>query len=354
MGMKASVSSSSSSSSFRTRLLHENGKSYGPFLLSGSSTIAELIGHVGYSHIVVDMEHSPTTDIPQLTSMLRAIDAAASARSRRRGQPKTTTTNGGQQVQHQNRPSNFPIVRAPSNNDAATTKRILDTLRLPSGIIFPMIESVKQAKYAVASTRYPPHYNSIMSRGGTTDLKEGEGQEEEVEQQQQQQQKGIRGCAHPFVRASDYGYNEHYYDIDSNTNLFTILQIESVAAIELIPKIGMIDGVDCLFLGPFDISCDMNLMGQFHEDGDVMKMIRYAEGLVRKTSQQKQHEKGVGVCLGGFQIPGRSLQEMFSNKVGYQFISGAIDLGLMKSAAEADFTNGISAMNNSNNNIDDR
>ena len=116
MGMKASLSSSSSSS-FRTRLLHENGKSYGPFLLSGSSTIAELIGHVGYSHIVVDMEHSPTTDIPQLTSMLRAIDAAASARSRRRGQPKTTTTNGGQQVQHQNRPSNFPIVRAPSNND---------------------------------------------------------------------------------------------------------------------------------------------------------------------------------------------------------------------------------------------
>ena len=239
-----------------------------------------------------------------------------------------------------------PIMMPQQRND-------LDTLRLPSGIIFPMIESVKQAEYAVASTRYPPHYNSTMSRGGTTDLKEGEGQEEEVEQQQQQQ-KGIRGCAHPFVRASDYGYNEHYYDIDSNTNLFTILQIESVAAIELIPKIGMIDGVDCLFLGPFDISCDMNLMGQFHEGGDVMKMIRYAEGLVRKTSQQKQHEKGVGVCLGGFQIPGRSLQEMFSNKVGYQFISGAIDLGLMKSAAEADFTNGISAMNNSNNNIDDR
>lgn len=281
--------------SLRTNLLRNNGKSYGPFILSASPNIAELLAGIGYSHIVVDMEHSPT-DISKTTSMLRAIDSAA------RGKSPV---------------NNFPIVRAPAHNDIAMTKRILDVLRTPAGIMFPMIENSKQAEAAVGSTRYPPHY-----KNGS----------------------GTRGCAHPFVRASQYGKNEDYFDVDSNQDLLAILQVESEDAIENIPEIGMVDGVDVIFLGPFDISCDVGEMGNFEEDGRVMEMIRRAERLVRETSERKKKLKGVGLCLGGFRSPGRSLEAMFSDDVGYQFVSGSVDLSLLQVAAAADYLAGQDAM----------
>jgi 2-keto-3-deoxy-L-rhamnonate aldolase RhmA len=42
------------------------------------------------------------------------------------------------------------------------TKRILDVLRTPAGIMYPMIENAQQAKAAVESTRYPPRYPNGM------------------------------------------------------------------------------------------------------------------------------------------------------------------------------------------------
>lgn len=279
--------------SLRTKLLQNNGKSYGPLILSGSPNIAELLAGIGYSHIIVDMEHSPT-DISATTSILRAIDSAA------RGKSPT---------------NNFPIVRAPAHNDIAMTKRILDVLRPPAGIMFPMIENSEQAEAAVASTRYAPHYKN-----------------------------GIRGCAYPFVRASHYGQNSEYFDVDSNQDLLTILQVESEEAIENIPEIGMVDGVDVIFLGPFDISCDVGEVGNFAENGRVMEMIQRAEQLVRDTNEKKKHKKDVGLCLGGFRAPGRSLESMFSPEVGYQLVAGSVDLGLLQAAAMADYEAGLDAM----------
>lgn len=277
----------------RTQLLHNNAKTYGPLILSGSEVVAELLGGVGYSHIVVDMEHSPI-DLATTTSMLRAIDS---------------TSRGRSPVQ------NFPVVRLPMHDDIAMTKRILDVLRPPAGIMFPMIENADQAEAAVASTRYPPHRKD-----------------------------GIRGCAHPFVRASQYGRNKEYFDVDSQ-DLLTIVQVESEEAIRNIPDIGMVDGVDVLFLGPFDISCSLGQVGNFSQEGETMQLIRNAEELIRKTSAKKRKEKGSGLILGGFRSPGRSLREMFSDEVGYQFVCGSVDLGILGNAAAADFAAGEEAMN---------
>eukprot|EP00979_Chaetoceros_neogracilis_P006133 scaffold1222_cov260-Chaetoceros_neogracile.AAC.33 len=279
--------------SLRLKLLDNRAKTYGPLILSGSPTVAELLACVGYSHIVVDMEHSPS-DLETVTSVLRAIDA---------------TSRGKNPV------DNFPIVRVPSHNDVAMTKRILDVLRTPGGIMFPMIENAEQAKAAVASTRYPPHYEN-----------------------------GIRGCAYPFVRASQYGKNTQYFDNDSNQDLLTIVQVESEEAIENISEIGMVEGVDVIFLGPFDISCSINEVGNFENDGNVMKLLKHAEHLVRETSAKKKIEIGTELILGGFKSPGRDLQEMFSDGVGYRFVCGSVDLGLLQNAAAADFEAGENAM----------
>lgn len=191
--------------------------------------------------------------------------------------------------------------------------------------MFPMIENAQQAELAVSSTKYTP--------------------------------RGIRGCAHSFVRASTYGQNKAYFDNISN-ELFTIVQVESKEAIMNIPEIGMVDGVDCIFLGPFDISCSIGKMGQFEDDGEVMDLIRYAERLVRETSDKKKKKEMTGsssgggdndhdmhgLILGGFQTPGRTLSEMFSDDVGYQFISGKVDLGMIQNAAKIDFMEGKWAM----------
>jgi 4-hydroxy-2-oxoheptanedioate aldolase len=282
--------------SLRKKLLQDrNFKSYGPMILSASPSVAELLATIGYSHILVDMEHSPL-DISKTVEMLRAIDSVSS----------------GYVPIH-----NTPIVRAPSHDDVAMTKRILDVLKPPSGIMFPMIETVEQAEKAVASTRYPPHYR---------------------------ENSGIRGCAHPFVRASSYGSDEDYFPLHSNQDLLTILQVESEAAIENIPEIGMVGGVDAIFLGPFDISCSVNQVGEFGATSDVMQLIRHAERLVRETDDRKRalashstrKEYPTGLILGGFRPPLRSLQEMFSAEVGYQFICGSVDLGLLRKAAYSD------------------
>jgi 2-keto-3-deoxy-L-rhamnonate aldolase RhmA len=279
-------------SSLRRKLFH-GGKSYGPLLFSGSETIAELIAGIGYSHIVVDMEHSPV-DLSKVTSILRAIDAE----------------NG---VKDSSAEHSSPIVRVPSHTDIAMTKRVLDVLRPPCGIMFPMIENAKQAQVAVESTRYAPHYNN-----------------------------GVRGCAYPFTRASSYGKNKDYFHVDSNQNLLTIVQVESLEGIENIPEIGLVDGVDCIFLGPFDISCSIGKIGDFSSKGEVMQVLRRAENMVLEAAKEKQNLSlscGSGLILGGFKPPGRSTREMFD--CGYQFICGTTDLGMLGSAASADFKSSL-------------
>jgi len=106
----------------------------------------------------------------------------------------------------------------------------------------------------------------------------------------------------------------------------------------------MLDGVDVIFLGPFDISCDIGETGNFKEGGKVMEMIRHAELLVRETSERKKKAKGVGLCLGGFKVPERSLKEMFSETVGYQLVAGSVDLGLLQAAAKIDYEDGQDAI----------
>jgi len=269
--------------SFRKRLLYENAKSYGPVILSASPTIAELLATTGYGHIMLDMEHSPV-DIAGTINMLRAVDAASF-----RGRDST---------------QNVPIVRATTHDNPGLTKQILDVLRPPGGIMFPMVENAEQAKAAVASTRYPPHG-------------------------------GFRGCAHPYVRASQYGKNTEYFDVDTR-DLLTIVQVESKDAIEKIPEIGLVDGVDAIFLGPFDISCSINQVGNFEEGGEVMDLLRHAEALVRETRQKKKDETNGRLILSGFRSFGRSLEEMFSDDVGYQLVCGSADIGLLQTAAVND------------------
>lgn len=275
--------------SLRHRLLsNPSAKAYGPFLMSGSTDIAELIAGIGYDLLVVDMEHA-SLDVSETKNMLRAVDAAA-----RRSIEQDTSSSSSLFT--------TPIVRVPSPNDIAMTKRVLDVLRPPAGIMFPMVENAEIAKVAVESTRYPSHYGDDS---------------------------GTRGCAWPFVRASSYGENQEYYEQTCHQDLLTLVQVETENAINNIPEIAAVPGVDGIFLGPFDISCSIGRMGEFEEEGEVMKLMHYAESLVRKAAKESDD----GLILGGFQPPGRKLKDMFSPECGYQLVTGSVDLGMIRQAA---------------------
>ena len=86
---------------------------------------AEAVAPAGYDWALLDMEHSPN----ELGSLLGQLQAFAAS--------ETTA-----------------IVR-PDWNDPVKVKRLLD-LGAP-GLLFPMVQTVDEAKAAVAATRYPPH-----------------------------------------------------------------------------------------------------------------------------------------------------------------------------------------------------
>ena len=180
-------------------------------------------------------------------------------------------------------------------------KKILDSLKLPGGVLVPMVEDKETAEKVVAATRYARQKNDT---GPIIH--------------------GIRGCAIPFVRASSYGNNPNYMQ-QCQEDLLVMVQVESEKGVDAIAEISSVPGIDGIFLGPYDLSCSIGKVGQFH-DPEVKALISRAEQAVLDS----------GECfLAGFQAPGRDLKSMFFND-GYSLVCGSIDIGLLREAARQD------------------
>lgn len=184
-------------------------------------------------------------------------------------------------------------------------KKVLDSFRLPSGVLVPMVNDVATARAVVAATRYPPL--------------------------------GVRGCAIPLVRASSYGSipTEEYLTQSCREDLLVMVQVETLEGICVIEEIGNVEGVDAIFLGPLDISASIGKLGTF-EDPEFQRLMSDAERRVRENGDQ--------CLLAGFRTPGRSLEEMFSDTVGYSLVCGSVDIGLIRDAAIQDAQAGMKAI----------
>lgn len=278
--------------SLRQHLLN-GGKSYGPLLMSDSTIIMELLALSGYGHIVIDHEHS-TTDVHRTQSLLQAMESSLQSLL-----PIPSDSSSYRRTE--------PIIRLPGPNDAVYMKKVLDTLRLPAGVLVPMVEDVASARAVVQATRYP-----LSTNGG-----------------------GIRGCAVPFIRATSYGnIDRETYLEQCQSDLLVMVQVESPKAIDAIPDIANVDGIDAIFLGPLDLSSSIGKMGQF-DDPHFMELLHRAEDNILSN----------GCLLAGFRPPNQSIQSMFQR--GYSFICGSVDLGLLKDAARVDAKKGNDAIQKS-------
>lgn len=165
--------------------------------------------------------------------------------------------------------------------------------------MFPMIETAKSAKEAVSFCRFPPA--------------------------------GIRGSAHPIVRASGYGIDEGYLNSYMD-ELLIMCQIESEKGVKKVEEIAMVDGVDCIQMGPLDLSASL---GYLWDPGNkkVKEAMREAEKAVLE-SKTKNKGNGGGAYLCGFSVPHDAPHDLLSR--GYQMVSGATDVGLFRSVAVED------------------
>lgn len=160
--------------------------------------------------------------------------------------------------------------------------------------MFPMIEGPKSAKKAVSYCRFPPA--------------------------------GVRGSAHTVVRASNYGIDAGYLS-NYEDELLIMCQVESEEGVKRIEDIAAVDGVDCIQMGPLDLSASM---GCLWDPGNkkVKEMTRVAEKGVLNS------RKNGGAFLAGFAMPHDGPEDLKTR--GYHMVSGAVDIGLFKSAAVED------------------
>lgn len=131
-----------------------------------------------------------------------------------------------------------PFVRVASN-DPVTVKPVLDMG--PAGIIFPLIKTVDDVKRAIESCKYPP--------------------------------KGIRGFGPRRANYFSHMSDKDYLRLSENEP-WIIIQIETIDAVKNLEKILEIDDVDCIAIGPNDLSGSVGLLGQTYHSKVIELLIK--------------------------------------------------------------------------------
>jgi 4-hydroxy-2-oxoheptanedioate aldolase len=116
------------------------------------------------------------------------------------------------------------VVR-PAWNDMVLIKRFLDVG--VQTLLIPYIQTAQEAADAVAYTRYPP--------------------------------RGVRGVA-GTTRATRFGRIKDYFK-RADEELCVLLQVETRQALDNLEAIAGTDGVDGVFIGPFDLSAGLGHLG---------------------------------------------------------------------------------------------
>jgi 2-keto-3-deoxy-L-rhamnonate aldolase RhmA len=176
------------------------------------------------------------------------------------------------------------IIRVPGNDDI-WIKRVLDTGC--DGILVPMVKNAEEAGKVVISSKYPT---------------EG------------QRSVGV-------TRAHKYGAAFNEYVTGSNEDLIIMIQIEHIDGVKNIDSILAVPGIDSIFIGPYDLSSSMGLMGQVDHPE-----VRAAIDLVKRKC------KVAGLPYGIFGISPESLEKDLKDGCTFPLcgIDGSLLTGVYK------------------------
>lgn len=129
---------------------------------------------------------------------------------------------------------------------------------------------------------------------------------------------GMRGVCR-FVRAADYSAMDRYEYFEESKNLLIILQLEGVKAIRNLDEILDVDGVDILFIGPYDLSQSLGIPGQVNNPIVVEEMKKIVE---------KAHKKNK--IIGTFIDTPQDL--VMWRDLGVKYLSYSVDVGIFLDA----------------------
>ena len=130
------------------------------------------------------------------------------------------------------------------------------------GVMVPNVESAEQARSIRDAVKYAP-----LGKRGV----------------------GIGGAQNDYVMPDPVSYFER-----SNRNTTVICQIESMQGVENANDIASVEGVDCLWVGHFDLTQSMGIPGQFHND-------RFLQGLDIVLEAAAKHGKTAGIQPGNME-----------------------------------------------------
>lgn len=195
--------------------LKNGGTVYGCFTRYPNATLVEALGYWGWDFIVFDGEHG-TIEVADCEQMVRAAELQGVT----------------------------PIARVPANQPHVIL-RFLDTGA--QGVHVPMVRSAAEAEALVQSVKYQP--------------------------------RGSRGLA--AVRAADFGQRGSLGDYvgQANTETLVVAHIETEEAVERLPEIARVDGLDVAFLGPTDLSNSLGIPGQIQHPKFEATCRRFIEAL---------------------------------------------------------------------------
>jgi len=176
------------------------------------------------------------------------------------------------------------ILRVPGNEEI-WIKRCLDTGA--EGIIVPQVNTKEEAEYAVRYTKYPPQ--------------------------------GKRSVG--ISKAHNYGITFNQYIQNANDDIALIVQCEAQEAIKNLPEILEVEGIDCVFIGPYDLSASMGKTGKI-QSTEVVDAI---------NSIQKQCSKK-NMPLGIFGATPEAVKKYKDE--GYNLIAVGIDVLMLYNSAK--------------------
>jgi 2-dehydro-3-deoxyglucarate aldolase len=175
------------------------------------------------------------------------------------------------------------IIRVHENSESAI-KKLLDIGA--DGIIAPKINTAEEAVAIVSWCKYPPS--------------------------------GERGVG--LARAQGYGLDFADYMETANDQIAVILQAEHIDAVNNIDNIVEVPGIDCIFIGPYDLSASMGKMGQVDNPDVVAAIAKVKEACDRKN-----------IAVGYFGVNVASVQPYI--EAGYSLICAGVDAGLLTQSA---------------------
>lgn len=238
------------------------GKSLGTFTHLLSAPAVEALARAGLDYVIIDIEHSPI-GAEHAAELISTASGAGLA----------------------------PFVRI----DEISRSPVLKMLDAgAAGLIVPQLESVEQAEKLVSWAKFAP----LGNRGYCPSRDGGWGLDDNYAQ-------GMSG-----------------YMSWANENTLLIPQCETAGCLEHIEEIVAVEGVDGIFIGPFDLSIALGIPGQFDDARHIAAVERV------RLACERAGKPCIMFCGSGEAAAGYFTQ-------GFPSVTAGLDISFMIDAVRA-------------------